>query len=93
MTVYKPDDVTTSAGMLLSNKHKNRYPDLLPCKHILYYINIISLLDDHRRVKLVMSNNEIQSDYINASYIVSLYYSYCMLYNDRLIQILIFPNT
>ena len=45
-----------------------------------YRLNIHCFLDDHNRVKLRDTSNATGSDYINASYIVSLYNRICMTF-------------
>ena len=32
LLTYKDEDLTASDGGLPGNKHKNRYPDILPCE-------------------------------------------------------------
>jgi hypothetical protein len=51
---YQPEYVTSNTAVMVGNKHKNRYPDILPY--------------DHNRV--VLSSSPSGSDYINASQIV-----------------------
>uniref|UniRef100_A0A1X7U731 Uncharacterized protein n=1 Tax=Amphimedon queenslandica TaxID=400682 RepID=A0A1X7U731_AMPQE len=58
LTSYAPDDVSVKAGLSLNNKHKNRYPDILPY--------------DHTRVLLNKEFNASGSDYINANFITDV---------------------
>jgi protein tyrosine phosphatase len=59
-------------AMLLENKSKNRYADIIPCKakNIYYntsytYYNVYFIIDDYNRVILKQRSN----NYINASFI------------------------
>jgi protein tyrosine phosphatase len=77
MMIENQDVLSCSEGAKPSNRLKNRYKDVLPCK---WAINrsidrIESILDNKSRVILEVNND---SDYINASFIEvrSLFFSY-----------------
>lgn len=57
LCAYEADPCSTNAALQKPNANKNRYADILPY--------------DHSRVILDDTNNVHQSDYINASAIVS----------------------
>jgi len=59
LVAYEADPCSVEAGLEESNRKKNRYPDILPF--------------DHSRVILNESANPCQSNYINASTIVSIF--------------------
>jgi protein tyrosine phosphatase len=80
MMIENQDILACSAGAKPSNRLKNRYKDVLPCKSRintgLWMERGGSVLDDKYRVILQLEND---SDYINASYIEVISFFLCIL--------------
>ena len=76
-------------GTKPANQSRNRYPNIIPCKHSLSFIIVWShdlLTVDYNRVILETANHS-SSDYINASYISVSLLIHQLLYNSSSLMI------